>query len=116
MSLLDKIAARSFRQVKLKSLPTVDVYVRTITYAEFISLGESVVAVGIKDDEASRKARKAIEVETLLVDVDGNPLLAKGEGAQFVDKIYAADMHRITQTSEQLNGFSDDRVEEASKN
>jgi len=110
MSVLDKIAQRRSTAIKLASLPDVAVFVRALTAAEFIDMGERAIK------HEGRLARKAIEMETALVDENGQPLLAKGEGQAFMERIAAADYLAIDRALDAVNNLNPATLETAEKN
>lgn len=112
MSLLDFVIDRGITQVKLAGVKGMDVYVRTLTAAELIAVGERALAA----QTGGPKLRKALELEVVLCDKDGNLLLKAGDGLALIDRLWAADMQRISQASEGLNVLSDASLEEALKN
>lgn len=101
---------RRVELVPLKSRPELTVYVRAITGVEFMELGPRVTKA-----EGSVETT-AVQLEAFVSDESGNPLLAPGQGAEFMGSIESADMRRLLKAGDKMNALNDEAVEDEIKN
>lgn len=101
---------RRVQRVETPSRPDLTLFVRAITGAEFLDLGAALIkTVGAKQSTAT-------QLEWFVCDEAGAPLLAPGEGVEFIDAIDQADMRALQKAGEGMNALNEAAVEEELKN
>lgn len=107
--LLAKPPRRVIR-VETPNRPDLKLYVRAVTGAEFLSIGERVNKAGGAIDYT------ALQLELYVSDENGEALLAPGEGSEFIKVIESTDMRRLISAGDKLNNLNDETLEQAEKN